>query len=103
MIPSAEIEYITEADAEQAERLCGAIGEIVCNWMRNNNCTDPFIVLCALGRAVNATVSAAPTAHGRQEAAAAVIELILKLSDVSPTEVLRSVSLIHHEREGFDA
>jgi hypothetical protein len=95
-----EVEYITEADAVMAERLCGAISEIVCNWMKNNDCTDPFIVLTALGRAVNHTVAAAPCGHCRNQAATAVIEMILALSDVEPVEVMREVALLNHGSDG---
>lgn len=97
------IEHIDEEVADEASDLAGCISELVANWIKNNDCDNPWVVLTAFGLMIAGTARAASCPHCRHSAVVSVIDAIIAQSDVLPEQVLRDVSLMQTEGKKFDA
>lgn len=92
------VEYISYAEAEQAEKLAGCIAELVTNWLHNNKpeggMVDPVVLLAAHGRMINMIIGENPCDHCRHYDAAMIIDMILDHSNVDRPEVMAMVQML---------
>lgn len=104
MTNTTEIEYFSDKDKAEAERLAGATGELVANWMENNKGSDPYVVLAALTKLISVSINECEDPEGRKEALTFVMHMLLGETYTCTGCVLRALLLLVSGEEGhYDA